>query len=326
MSGRRRRTFITESNSKSVNDGMPGFSSMEIIDCRDRFIDAIRARNRSEETVKFYKQQIRNLILALEAQGLPTKVDKITHDIVEQNFVGYSLDVLGIRYSTVTLRLRGLKAFFNWMKQRGILKETPFKDIVIPKAETKMVETYSSEQIREMLRQPDLETFVGFRDYAIITLFIETGVRLRELVDIKVSDVRMKDSQVLIHGKNRSDRLVPIQTKAKHVINRYIKVRGDSPAPYLFITHSDTKMSRKAVQDRIAKYGRISNIINVRNSPHTFRHTFAKMSVQNGANIFDLQKILGHSTLDMVRVYVNLFSSEVVEAHKKFSPLENLDK
>src|SRR5690625_6910135 len=83
-------------------------------------------------------------------------------------------------------------------------------------------------------------------------------------------------------------------------------------------------MSRKAVQDRIAKYGRMANITNVRCSPHTFRHTFAKMSIRNGADVFALQKILGHQTLDMVRTYVNLFSTEVAEAHRKFSPMENL--
>jgi len=323
---RKRRTLITESNNEKLNEGMPGFMSMEIIDCRDRFIDAIKARNRSPDTVKFYRQQIRNLILALEAQGIPTKVDRLTHDIIERNFIAYSLNVLGVTYSTVAIRLRGLRSFFNWLIERGVLRESPMKDIVINDKERNIVETYSHEQVRELLRQPDLETFVGYRDYAILTVFIETGVRLRELTDIEVGDVRMNDSQILIHGKNGLDRLVPIQTQAKRVLNRYLKARGESPVPFLFITNHDRQMSRKAVQDRIAKYGRMSNISNVRNSPHTFRHTFAKMSVQNGANIFDLQKILGHSTLDMVRVYVNMFSGEVAEAHRKFSPLENLHK
>lgn len=323
---RRRRTFITESNDEKLNEGMPGFTSMEIIDCRDRFIDAIKARNRSPDTVNFYRQQIRNLILALEDQGIPTKVDCVTYDIIERNFIAYSLNELGVSYSTVAIRLRGLRAFFNWLVERGVLRESPMKDIVINDRERNIVETYSHEQVRELLRQPDLETFVGYRDYAIMTILIETGVRLRELTDIKVGDVRMNDSQILIHGKNREDRLVPIQSQAKRVLRRYLKARGESPVPYLFITHHDRQMSRKAVQERISKYGRMSNITNVRNSPHTFRHTFAKMSVQNGANVFDLQKILGHSTLDMVRVYVNMFSAEVAESHRKFSPIENLHR
>ena len=108
------------------------------------------------------------------------------------------------------------------------------------------------------------------------------------------------------------------------MLKRYLKARGASYVDSLFITQDDGKMSRKAVQDRIAKYGRMAGITNVRCSPHTFRHTFAKMSVRNGANLFDLQKILGHQSLEMVRVYVNLFSSEVAEAHAKFSPIENL--
>lgn len=323
---RRRRTFITESNDDKLNAGMPGFNSMEIIDCQDRFIDALKTRNLSTDTLKFYRQQIRSLILALESQGIPTKVDVITHDIMERNFIAYSLNELGVKYSTVAIRLRGLRAFFNWLVERSIIPESPMKDIVINNKNRNTIETYSREQVRELFRQPDLETFVGYRDYAILTVFIETGVRLRELTDIKVEDVRMADSQILIHGKSGEDRLVPFQRQAERVLKRYLKARGESPVPYLFVTEDDRQMSRKAVQERVAKYGRMSNITNVRNSPHTFRHTFAKMSVQNGANIFDLQKILGHSTLEMVRVYVNMFSGEVAESHRKFSPLENLHR
>lgn len=158
-----------------------------------------------------------------------------------------------------------------------------------------------------------------------MTLMLDTGIRLRELVDLKMNDVILSDSQIVIWGKNQTFRRVPIQNKAKAVLKRYIKVRGVSDVPYLFITQDDGKLSRKAVQDRIAKYGRMAGIKNVRNSPHTFRHTFAKMAVQNGANIFELQRILGHKTLDMVRVYVNLFSSDIARAHAKFSPIENLN-
>src|SRR5690625_7130255 len=83
-------------------------------------------------------------------------------------------------------------------------------------------------------------------------------------------------------------------------------------------------MNRDSVRRRIEKYGRQAGITNVRCSPHTFRHTFAKMSVQNGADLFTLQKILGHKTLDMVRRYVNMFSEDTKRAHERFSPMENL--
>lgn len=158
-----------------------------------------------------------------------------------------------------------------------------------------------------------------------MTFMLDTGVRVRELCDIKVDDIRWDDGQVLIHGKNGEDRLVPIEAQTKRLLKRYVAARGYSAVDWLFITVDDKQMNRDSVRDRIEKYGRMANIQNVRCSPHTFRHTFAKMSVQNGANLFDLQKILGHKTLEMVRVYVNLFSSDTKESHRRFRPINNLN-
>src|SRR5699024_4158629 len=324
MGVRRRRGLITESNNEQSNADMPGFKSTAMIDWEERFYASVLARGRSDDTIVYYRECLRVFKKALNEQGISTRIDRITRDIIERNFIAYSLDELEISYSTVTIRLRAVRAFFNYVVQQGGLRESPMKGIVINNRNNNVVETYTREQARELFRQPDLETFVGFRDYAIMTVFIETEIRLRELVDIEVNDVRMADGQILIHGKNGNDRLVPIQAHARRVLKRYLKVRGVSSVPYLFITYEDKQMSRRAVQNRLAKYGRMAGITDVRNSPHTFRHTFSKMSVQNGANIFDLQKVLGHSTLEMVRVYVNMFSSEVAEAHAKFSPIENL--
>lgn len=95
---------------------------------------------------------------------------------------------------------------------------------------------------------------------------------------------------------------------------------------YLFITRDNTPLSKKQVQDRIREYGKKAGIKNVRCSPHTFRHTFDKLCVLNGANAFQLQAILGHTSLEVTKVYVNLFSSEVQQGHAKFSPINNLFK
>ncbi|MCY7585928.1 tyrosine-type recombinase/integrase [Bacillus safensis] len=110
----------------------------------------------------------------------------------------------------------------------------------------------------------------------------------------------------------------------KRQLRKYVQIRGDVPNEALFVTIDNTPLTIRQVQNRLRKYGRKANIKNVRCSPHTFRHTFAKMSVQNGADVFALQAVLWHTSLDMVRNYVNLFSSDVMDAHKKFSPVEKL--
>lgn len=322
---RRRRGYIAGSNEDGgFNANMPGFASDDFDDCLTMFLRDRRAAGRAEDTIKYYREQLIYVRDAFELHNASTRLGRITHDGITEYFIEYSLNVRNISRGTLNTRLRALRAFLNWAVQRGIIPESPMRNIEISAGKSRRIETYSREQIRGILRQPDLETFVGLRDYTIMTLLLETGIRVRELVDINVGDIRWEDSQILIDGKNGEYRLVPFQAQARRVLKRYLKARGESFVDSLFITHDDDKMSRKAVQDRISKYGRMAGIEGVRNSPHTFRHTFAKMSVRNGANIFDLQKILGHKTLEMVRVYVNLYSEEVTESHRKFSPIENL--
>jgi len=319
---RRRRTFISASNSRKE---LPGLNTEDDFEENvESFIRTQKSKNLSNFTIKYYRNTLYSFMSILEKQGATTRLRRITGDMIEDLYVSYLLDVKRLKYTSIASGLRSLRAFFNWAKGRGIIEESPMKYVKISKPDSRELETFSREQIRELLQQPDLETFVGFRDYVIMIVLLETGIRLRELTDIDIHDIRWQDSQILIRGKNGEDRLVPFQQQTRRVLKNYLKVRGDSFTDALFISRDDDRISRKAIQDRISKYGRMANIKNVRCSPHTFRHTFAKMSVRNGADIFTLQKILGHKSLEMVRVYVNMFSSEVSEAHRKFSPVENL--
>lgn len=322
---RRRRTTITEELDGQDDVGSDVIMDVDFDDCLAGFIRSIKAKGRSVYTVKYYRQHLRDVRNLLEIQDVSTNINRIDRRVIERNIIEYMMEVRGNSRSTVNTRLRALKSFLNWARTHEMVTTNPMAHITVKSVDRAEIKTYTREQLRDLFRQPNLETFVGLRDYTIMTVFIETGVRVRELIDIKVSDVRFADSQILIHGKNGEDRLVPIQKKAASVLRRYMRIRGESPVDYLFISNSDSQLGRRTVQDRIAKYGRMAHITDVRNSPHTFRHTFAKMCVRNGASIFDLQKILGHQTFDMVRVYVNLFSTEIVESHKKFSPLENLN-
>ena len=128
-----------------------------------------------------------------------------------------------------------------------------------------------------------------------MSLMLDTGIRARELVDLSVGDIRWEDNTILVDGKGNKERLVPMQTTLKRQLRKYVAIRGTLPAESLFVNIDDQTLSKRRIQEFIALYGRRANIQNVRCSPHTFRHTFAKMSVQNGADVFALQKILGHT-------------------------------
>lgn len=315
----KRRTYVSKTDINVFNELLDDDYESNV----EAFIRYARAADLSKYTIVYYEQHLLKFMRALEEVGCATRLNRITSDMILKYYIEPSL-VKGHKYSTVATTLRALRAFFNWSVTRGVIETSPMDGIKIKKPKDGRIETFSRTQIQDILMQPNLDTFVGLRDYTIMVVLLDTGVRLRELVDIEKKDILWQDSQILIHGKNGQDRRVPFQAKCRRVLKSYIQARGKSDVNHLFITQDDGQMSRKAVQDRIAKYGRMAMIDNVRCSPHTFRHTFAKMSVKNGANVFHLQKILGHQSLDMVRIYVNLFSNEVSEAHKKFSPVENL--
>ncbi len=318
----RRRRYVVNSNSKDpLIDNTKDDDFDENI---SSFLSYLKMKGRSVYTILYYKRELRKFMITLEEGGIETRLRRLTSDIIMDEYVMYLAEERGAKHGTIAAALRALKAFLNWAVSRGIIDYNPMNDVPIGKVKPKTIETFTRDQIRNILAQPDRELFIGLRDYTIMVLLLETGIRVRELTDIEMNDIRFSDNQILIRGKSGEDRLVPFQTQARRVLRDYIKARGQADVDYLFITHDDAQMNRDSVRRRTVKYGRMAGIDNVRCSPHTFRHTFAKMSVKNGADLFSLQRILGHKSLDMVRVYVNMFSDDVAEAHAKFSPIEGL--
>ncbi|MDQ0197878.1 site-specific recombinase XerD [Neobacillus ginsengisoli] len=158
-------------------------------------------------------------------------------------------------------------------------------------------------------------------------LLLETGIRANESVGLTLADIRWEDNLICIrNAKSYRERLVPIQSTMKEQLKKYIAIRGYVETDALFVTVYNSPISKRALQNRIEKYGREAQLKGVRCICHTFRHTFAKLCVQQGAKIFELQTILGHTSMEIVKTYVNLFGTDVRDRHKEFSPLKVLEK
>ncbi|WP_181349463.1 tyrosine-type recombinase/integrase [Thalassobacillus sp. CUG 92003] len=312
------------SGAESAGQAVRGVTPEDFEVCLHAFLRDCKIRNLSEHTIKYYRNELIAFRGQLEAQDLPTTPDKITLQIIRENVIYYMMEVLGRKEASINTRLRAIRSFFNFLHREALISENPAERLRLVKQKRTVIETFSREQLRHILRQPDLATFTGLRDYTILSLLIETGVRARELTDIRVKDITWEDSQIRINGKGYKERLVPIQTTMKRQLKRYLSVRGEIDLEALFVNIDNQALSVRQLQSRIRKYGRMADIKNVRCSPHTFRHTFAKLAVQNGADIFALQYVLGHASIEMVRNYVNLYGNDVAESHKRFSPLEKL--
>lgn len=289
------------------------------------FIADRQSRNLSEETIKYYKQKLSLYKRRYyEMYGSNPRRAILRRNI--DDFVTYHTITLDNKLSSAQACLRALKAYCSFLVSEGLEKDNPFDDYTLRKPKKTVIKTFSVQQIERLLHQPDLNTFTGFRDYVILLTLLDTGIRIRELESINVDDVVLNENYISIYGKNGSYRNVPVSSQLKKALSQYMKVRGYSDSEALFISSLDSRFLRRSIQDRITMYGRKANIQDVRCSPHTFRHTFAKMYIKNGGNIFVLQDILGHSTLEMVREYVRLFSNDLYNDHKRHNPLGTIYK
>ncbi|WP_314587894.1 tyrosine-type recombinase/integrase [Paenibacillus terrigena] len=288
------------------------------------FLRESKVRNLSEFTTRYYRQQLELFRKHLERQQQPTNPAKITDAMIKENIILYMMD-RGNKEKTINTLLRAVRTFFNYLVNESYLLRNPMENVKLLKHKKTIIQTFTREQIHSLLAQPNRGTFVGLRNYTIILLFIETGVRAKELENIRMDDIKWNENLILIReGKGYKERHVPIQATMKRELQKYVNLRGQLDIDILFVNIDNGPLAKRQIQQMMNEYGKAANITNVRCSPHTLRHTFAKMSVQNGANVFALQAVLGHTSLDMVRNYVNMFSSDVLEAHRKFSPVEKL--
>lgn len=288
------------------------------------FLTECRAKNLSRRTVQFYEENLIHMQKTFQKQEIELEVTTLTNREVKHHYVGYMLEK-GLASNTVNGRIKSCKAFFKYLFEEGFIPHNLADELKLVKAEKKMIQTFTKEQLIGLLNRPNRKTFTGFRDYTMMMVMLETGMRIGELLNLKVGDLFIKEMEIRItRGKGGKARRVPIQKTCIKILLQYLEERGEVETDWLFVNVEGTAIHMRTVQENIQEYGKLTGISGVRVSPHTFRHTMAKFYILNGGDVFTLQQILGHSTLDMVRYYVELFSKDIREQHQKYSPVENL--
>ncbi|MFC7320067.1 tyrosine-type recombinase/integrase [Halobacillus campisalis] len=311
---------ILESETKSYVESFQEAINLFVQDCE--------LRNLRPHTVKYYTNEFSAFLNNLRDQEIDTQLLKpynFTEEHANENVILYMKNYKGNRIVTINTRLRALRALFNFLSKQKHIPKNPFENIKLLKDRKTVIATFTREQLKKLFKQPDLRTFTGIRDYTIMMLMLETGIRVNELAGLSLNDIRWEDDLICIrNAKSYRERLVPIQNEMKKQLKKYSAIRGYVESEAIFITVDGTRLTKRGIQQRVIKYGEVTKIKDVRCSCHTFSHTFAKLSVQQGANIFELQTILGHTSMEVVKIYVNLFGNDVRESHKKFSPLKVL--
>lgn len=276
----------------------------------DKFIFDCKARRLSPRTIEFYESILKRFIAFTGDVPLrSTTRDDVNAFLIHESDRGLSDSSLhGI--------IRGLKAFFNYHKHQIDLKQV--------KVQQKIIQPFSEKQIKVLLKQPDKKTFSGLRDYVLMLLLYDTGIRISEATSIRKKDI-LESGQIYVMGKGKKERIVPVGNTCFSALQEYIKAIDDlSSDKPIFVTVYNNVLNRQTFNRRVQAYAKKAGITGVRVSCHTFRHSFAKNFLMNGGDIYSLKAILGHETLEMVKKYLALCSADIQAQHKKFSPVDSL--
>jgi integrase/recombinase XerC/integrase/recombinase XerD len=225
---------------------------------------------------------------------------------------------------TVANHVRAMKAFASWLDREGYTSGNVLGRLVLPKVPLKVIEVLTEEEIGRLLASINRKDDLALRNVAILVLFLDTGLRLFELLSLKLVDIHFEDQWLKVMGKGQKERVVPFGARAAQVLTRYLHQGRFDPLKRTeaFLSVKGEPINGNVIKMLFARLGQRSGI--KRLHPHLLRHTFATPYLVAGGDVFTLQSILGHTTLEMTRRYVSLASTQVSIQHRRFSPMDQL--
>jgi integrase/recombinase XerC/integrase/recombinase XerD len=297
-----------------------------------------RAEGKSPKTISWYSANLKSFRNYLKSRHLPDSLDTIDTKLLRE-YVLYLMK--RTRYNghpytpaktellssaTIHGHVRTLRAFYNWLVTENLAQSNPANGLKPPKVVRKVVSTLSDEEIRAILNSSGTSP-TDARNQALFMILLDTGLRIGELINLKMEDVHMDEGYLKVLGKGKKERIVPMGNNAQKALQRYLfRFRPKPINPVVqnvFLSQSSnplTENSMKLMFTRLAKRSGVCRL-----HAHLCRHTFATRFLINGGDVFTLQQILGHSTLEMVSRYVNLASSHIAIQHQKYSPLDRIN-
>jgi integrase/recombinase XerD len=229
------------------------------------------------------------------------------------------------RATTANRRLAALRRFYAWALREHRTGHDPCLTLSAAKQPPRMPKTLSEAQVDALLRAPDLNTARGLRDRAMLETLYATGLRVSELVNIKVLEVSLNEGVVrVVMGKGGKDRLVPLGAEAAHWIDRYLKearpdLAGARVSDALFLTARAQPMTRQAFWQLIKKYAMVSGV-RAPLSPHVLRHAFATHLLNHGADLRVVQMLLGHADISTTQIYTHVARERLKALHAAHHP------
>ncbi|OUO53944.1 site-specific tyrosine recombinase XerD [Parabacteroides sp. An277] len=278
-------------------------------------------RSLSANTIAAYLDDLAKLLHFLEEEGL--EVREVTYEDLQQLVAG--LHDIGIHPRSQARIISGIKSFYKFLLIDGYIQTDPTELLETPKVGMKLPEILSVEEIDRILASIDLTTAEGQRNRAMLEVLYSCGLRVSELISLRISDIYPEEEFIRVEGKGSKERLVPISKTALREIQNYLYYRGEQVVKrgaedILFLNRRGAPLTRVMVFIIIKRQAELAGI-HKNISPHTFRHSFATHLLEGGANLRAIQEMLGHEKITTTEIYTHIdrefLRREILDHHPR---------
>src|ERR687884_172690 len=264
------------------------------------FLNALSGKNRSAATIRAYQTDILRFIAFLHANNVsihtPAEVQKI--DVMEYLSACAKRELTGIARAR---KLSALREFFRFLEGIGEITKSPTAGVETPKREKNTRQFLRADEYTKMLSLAGAHP----RDYAVLQVFLQTGIRVSELAHLRIEDIDFIKPAITVRGKGNQEREISLEKKGIHALKSYLAVRPQSLSTRVFLNYQGEPISERGIRKLVVKYRKEAGITK-KASCHTLRHTFATYKAERGVSAYQLQQWLGHANLNTTQIYVHL--------------------
>ncbi len=277
-------------------------------------------RNYSNYTVTSYKEDLNTFRIYLQKENL--KYSNVEYSDIRL-YLMYLKEEKNEKNSSICRNLSAIRSFYNYLIFKNIIEKNPFNYVAGPKKEKRLPRYFEYNELEQLFSIPDTKTSFGQRDSLILELLYATGVRVGELVNIKLNDINLEERTIIILGKGNKERITHFGEYAEDILKIYLqdgyKKINKNNLDYLFINNKSTKLTERGVRDilnRIIK----KTTLNKNISPHMLRHSFATHLLNEGCDILSVQKLLGHESISATQIYTHVTTDHLKEVYFNVFP------
>ncbi len=301
-----------------------------IWDDLNHFIHYIQNERRySAYTIRSYHTDLRQFIQYLEDHFFDNQV--CSEHVDKKHIRGFVEDlfICGLNKRSIARKISAIKSFFKYLQRIRVLKSNPVISFRTPKLDKPLPRVLDESEIRKLLELPPEDSLEGIRDRAILELFYGCGIRLGELLKLKMKQIQLKNHYIIVEGKRNKDRVVPIGNYAIDALTKYIDIRKEisqlsKDSPYVFIDKKGKTLYPLKVQKMVKQYlNQVSEQDHL--SPHVLRHTYATHLLDRGADLLAVKELLGHSSLSTTQIYTHVSMERLKKVYRKTHPRSGRD-